>query len=621
VAGSYSLDGELSLDPPDDLTEKAPSARRRDVDSPSATAAGLDRALTEVTIQDEPDVFLEVIKFVYMNTCHVEQANVKALIQAADRYGVEDIIRMCLQWIHENFTPNLFYSFFTFSLLNEKFQQLVWQTLLFALRSRRHFMLVTEDAAGRWEQIPVCFVEALLSLNELPVVSEAEVLQLLSRWASGKLSALREQQMLSNAQQGETEATCTATEQCTDDRKGSDADCDCPAAQGSPKSSSGVSAIADATVTGGEDSAGTPATGSLQEGKSDMLRLLRTLRKSDMSIKIGELDPILELLQLHTLFSSKPPRECTALDPGFIVYRGVAGVNMPTPFGAGLSQPDVLQHAWKGRNVTLGCHDFLQQQDGFKVSCSEAQTREGDGLIIFPRLRVSIECHAWSHREKRSLKASAGHGRPPPAIGRGGDESSMSSTLAPVTEAGTASVPLPAAPSKNAMASCIMQSQDDSEIGRPVRTTGLGPPLLDVDSRRNPVPNFGDHEKIDHKVNCAVVSGHVRHGIRIGQRERSSIYEVEELNGQCDEVFIGGSPTEVEFELQLIAQAPNVCGIFRCSLAVLPTGTADDQASKALMEMLFDASAEEQMSFHISSSHFDSNSSYIVSLNWSPGHG
>eukprot|EP00971_Amphidinium_carterae_P049579 977376-Amphidinium_carterae.1 len=59
-----------------------------------------------------------------------------------------------------------------------------------------------------------------------------------------------------------------------------------------------------------------------------------------------------------------------------------------------------VQRIPEGRNVTLGCHDFLQQQDGFKVSCSEAQTREGDGLIIFPRLRVSIECHAWSHREK-----------------------------------------------------------------------------------------------------------------------------------------------------------------------------------------------------------------------------
>eukprot|EP00971_Amphidinium_carterae_P088797 1757205-Amphidinium_carterae.1 len=69
-----------------------------------------------------------------------------------------------------------------------------------------------------WESISV-FAFCVSSVGS-EWSSEAEVLQLLSRWASGKLSALREQQMLSNAQQGETEATCTATEQCTDDRSG-----------------------------------------------------------------------------------------------------------------------------------------------------------------------------------------------------------------------------------------------------------------------------------------------------------------------------------------------------------------------------------------------------------------
>jgi len=621
------VDGEDSSG----LHRHGSSLSRRDSSSSPRVLphGGLDRTLTEVTVEDEPEVFIEVIKYVYMNTCHVDQGNVKALMQSADRYGIEDIIRLCLQWMHDHFTADRFYNFLTYNLSSERFRNLVWQSLLLALRSRRHFMLVTEDGEGRWEQLPVPFVEALLSANELPVVSEAEVLQLLARWASGRLSHLREQSLTGRLEESPSfSADATSEKLGVDDvqleeRKGSDLDCDAPGeslrqtteGQASPKSSSGVSIPAH-TVE--EHFIGTPG-GPVQEGIEDMLRLLRTLRKSDLTIKVGDLDPILELLQLNSMFSAKPPRETVSLDPGFTVYRGVAGVNMPTPFGGGLSQPDVLQHAWKGTSVTLGSYDFVQQQDGFKACQVDAMPDE-DGLIIFPRLRVSIECHAWSHREKRSTKASAGHGRPISRASSSGvaEETSMASTLAPVTEAVPVSVSLPAVPGK------VGQSQDDWEIGRPgVRSPGnlpswgVGSASLDLDSRRNSVPNFGDHEKIDHKVICAVVSGHMRHGIRIGQRERTSIYEVEELYSQCDEICIGGSPTEVDFELQLTAQAPNLCGIVRCSLAVLPTGAPDYQSLRdPLMEILFDASAEEQLHFHVSSSHFDSNSSYIVSLNW-----
>eukprot|EP00971_Amphidinium_carterae_P023094 455634-Amphidinium_carterae.1 len=45
---------------------------------------GDEGIVTEVSVDDEPEVFIELIKFVYMNTCHVDQANVKALMQSAD---------------------------------------------------------------------------------------------------------------------------------------------------------------------------------------------------------------------------------------------------------------------------------------------------------------------------------------------------------------------------------------------------------------------------------------------------------------------------------------------------------------------------------------------------------
>ena len=59
------------------------------------------------------------------------------------------------------------------------------------------------------------------------------------------------------------------------------------------------------------------------------------------------------------------------MDPAFVIYRGVAGVNVAMPFGHGLTQPDVVTHEWKGGSVSLGAHDFLQQQEGFRPSCTE----------------------------------------------------------------------------------------------------------------------------------------------------------------------------------------------------------------------------------------------------------
>jgi len=154
-----------------------------------------------------------------------------------------------------------------------------------------------------------------------------------------------------------------------------------------------------------------------------------------------------------------------------------------------------------------------------------------------------------------------------------------------------------------------MQSQDDWEIGRKhaVRSTSNAG-----------MPNITDPEKIHHKVICAVISGHMQHGIRIGQRERSSIYDIEDMNNQCgDEVPLGGTPTEVEFELQLTTQAPNHCGICQCNLAVLPAGAPSNPTKEdRLLDLTFDASCEESLHFHIASIYFDFNSVYSVEMNW-----
>lgn len=250
--------------------------------------------------------------------------------------------------------------------------------------------------------------------------------------------------------------------------------------------------------------------------------------------------------------------------------------------------------------MSLGSRDYLQQQDGFRPSSVPDWS-----VVAFPRLCVLIKCSSWSHREKRTSKSTTAHARHamsgPMCSETSSDSECVSSRLTvmtPVNEAGYTGPP------SGSITLKTIPSQDDYEMGRGrgVRTGSS-------------VPNITDNEKIDHKVVCAVISGHTRHGIRIGQRERSSIYDIEELNGQCEEVYVGGSPSEVEFELQLTVQAPNQCGICRCAFAVLPAGS-HDQAQDPLMEVGFDASAEEHLHFYISSSYFDSNSSYSVSLNW-----
>jgi len=92
------------------------------------------------------------------------------------------------------------------------------------------------------------------------------------------------------------------------------------------------------------------------------------------------------------------------------------------------------------------------------------------------------------------------------------------------------------------------------------------------------------------------------------------------MHAQCgDEVVIGGTPTEIEFELQLIIGAPNNCGICKSRFVVLPAGAPLKATSQDhLMEVSFESSVEEPIYFHISSSHFDFNSSYSVEMNWVP---
>jgi len=604
--------------------------------------------MVEVTVDDEPEVFIEMIRFVYLNTCHVDQGNVKAMMQMADKYGIEDIVVHCLQWMQDHFTATLFYQFLSFELTSARFVRLLRNSLRQALRSRRHFSLVT-GADSQWEELPVPFVEELLSGDELPIVSEAEVLHLISRWASGALERERRSKSpVLPAQEAKlTPCSGLSSLPTTEDALGNqqaapgettELDGSCSGegraeSSGSRRSSeehrgslpfrSGSQERRDRTGYGSN------TTASLDMSyNQEMLRLLRVFRKSDSLVKVSDIEPILDMLNLKGVFSSKPPRETVALDPGFVVYRGVAGVNVPGTFGE-LHRANVVSHPWRGSSVSLGSLDFLEQRDGFRPS----SVPEGE-VAIFPRLWVKLISSSWAHTEKKRSKSAAsirgnsfsGPIGADPMSSWDSMSSTFVSTMTPVTEGAEKAPPTLK----------TMQSQDDWEIGsRKARPSSA-------------VPNLGDSEKIDHKVICAVLSGGMRHGIRLGQIERSSIYNIEDLNALDEDICsLGGSPTEVEFELQLTVRGPSPTGICRCSLAVMPSGggtcgprdhstlgrasgktvgsiaseghsmgTCGAGQSQPLLEVCFDASAEEHLHFHVSSHHFDSNSSYNVALNW-----
>lgn len=562
----------------------------------------------EVVVDDEPEVFLEMIKFVYLNTCQVDHTNVKAMMHVADKYGIEDIVKLCLQWLQDHFNADLFYHFLTFETSSKRFGPLLRESLVLALRSRRHFLLVTDGPEGAWEQLPVCFVEALLSSDELPVVSEMEVLRLLARWAKGALERMdqsssqggisasaRHESPLSMSEDelgvGAVESvTSNLQEECSDiDGSCSTGDCaaDCGNTAGNPKAGSSNSG---GTVSG--DVAGRKNIVSdcpSWQTHENMLRLLQTCRKSELWVKLSDLEPILQVLGLNSCFSTKTPRNMATLDPGFMIYRGRSAATVPSTFSELQNAHEA--HVLRGNSVILGSHDYLQQQDGFRSS----SILDG-GMIEFPRLGVRITCTTWHHRAKRASKTPTGLVRHSLTTPIGGDVVSgpgweVSSTLSStplVEESGTLRP---------------MQSQDDWEIGRKPNFHGRP---------GGQVPNISENEKIDHKVVCAVLTGHMSHGIRIGQQDQSSLYVLADLNGQGEEVYVGGTPTQVDFDLQLTVQAPNHCGICQCILAVLPS----HGVASPLLEVAFDASAEEQLQFNISSVHFDSNSSYNIALNW-----
>jgi len=476
----------------------------------------------EVVIMEPVEEFIELLHFVYTGQIDINRDNVPGLLTLADKYCIDEVVDLCLKHIREIFDADTFFNFYNFMTLNSAYQDKLKEQLMSALQKRRNLCAITEDA--RWSELPINVVDEILSQDDLPIASEAEVLTLVVQWL-----------------------------------------------------------------------------GPVRRSKQDVARLLGAFRKCEnIWVRVSDISGLMQALG-YDVFSAKEPRNGSAVwDPSFAIHRHEsAGGPLSVAAAEAQSSGRDSEHAEEICHQ-LGPKDFLQQEPGWMHP----------GVH---RCRVTLTCQNWSHRERRLLRGGreGGNMRSPfqnpmeaAALQKRVFDSHPSHSSRPAGHERSPSPP-PAfqvrmSPIDSFESFDIAQlSSDGSEQG----VLGGG-----VIRSHLPQDKMIDHESVDHQIVCGVFSGHQRHGVRFSQRERNAIYLVEDLLGK-QFVNIGGTTSSVSFDLELMIGEASKCGISRCRFAVLRNG-------HALLEEWFDVSAKVPLRFYISSSYFDKNSAYAVSVKW-----
>mmetsp|Transcript_32950 Transcript_32950/g.102654 ORF Transcript_32950/g.102654 Transcript_32950/m.102654 type:complete len:559 (-) Transcript_32950:66-1742(-) len=473
----------------------------------------------EVIISEPREEFIELIRFIYTSQIDINRANIAGLLMLADKYCIDEVVDLCLKYIKDNFDADMFFTFYNFTTLNSAYQEKLRENLMSALRQRRNLCSITEDM--RWQELPIILVEVILSQDDLPIASEAEVLTLIAQWL-----------------------------------------------------------------------------GNRRHSKQDVARLLGAFRKCEnIWVRMPDIESLMLSLGID-LFSKRPPRTGSAVwDPSFVIHRHEAAG--PAPLGAPAVEQPRLECDHGEICHQLGPKDFLQQEPGWMYPGKH-------------RCRVSVNCTSWSHRERRLLRSSptqaaalqkrafdcspskpTGHERspsPPPAF---------QVRMPPIEAFETFDI---------AQMSDGTQGTGCSRTCRTAMEQRQGDVVLGAGVIRNLSQDKIDHELVDHQIICGVSSGYQRHGVRFSQRERNAIYLVEDLNGK-QSLNIGGTTSVVTFDIELTIGDASKCGIRRCRFALL-------RDVHTLMEEFFDVSAKVPLRFYISSSYFDKNSSYTVSVRW-----
>mmetsp|Transcript_58899 Transcript_58899/g.164544 ORF Transcript_58899/g.164544 Transcript_58899/m.164544 type:complete len:565 (-) Transcript_58899:83-1777(-) len=466
----------------------------------------------EVQVIEPCDVFVELVRFIYTGHIDINGTNVASFITLADKYCVDEVVDLCMKYVRENFDADSFFLFHNFITFNSTYQEKLKEQLMLSLQKRSNLCSITEDP--RWSDLPINVVEEILSLDELPIESEAEVLTLIVQWIGGQ-----------------------------------------------------------------------------KRSAKDVASLMSAFRlRENVWVHVNDISKLMKALGVD-MFSSKVPRNGSAVwDPAFVIHRHESAG--PVPSNSVSTEMLSAGHEWNsqdGKEIfhSLGPKDILQQEPGWMQP----------GVH---RCSVTLTCNSWSHRERRlmrnggrnSMEAAAlqkrvfdshpsrpaGHERspsPPPAyqVWKSQMDSFESFDIAPIS--------------------------DGSEQGM------LGGGVIRSHMSQD---KMIDHELVDHQIICGVFNGQQRHGVRFSQRERNAIYLVECLMGK-QFVNIGGTTSSVSFELECVIGEASNNGISRCRFSVLRGG-------HSLMDECFDVSAKVPLRFYITSSYFDKNSSYGVSVKW-----
>lgn len=134
----------------------------------------------EVKISEPREEFIELIRFLYTNQVDINRMSVAGLLMLADKYCIDEVVDLCLKFIKENFDSDIFFTFYNFTTLNSAYQEKLREQLMASLHQRRNLCAITADP--RWRELPIELVEIILSQDDLPIASEAEVLTLIAQW-------------------------------------------------------------------------------------------------------------------------------------------------------------------------------------------------------------------------------------------------------------------------------------------------------------------------------------------------------------------------------------------------------------------------------------------------------
>eukprot|EP00403_Amphidinium_massartii_P005530 CAMPEP_0178374658 /NCGR_PEP_ID=MMETSP0689_2-20121128/2489_1 /TAXON_ID=160604 /ORGANISM="Amphidinium massartii, Strain CS-259" /LENGTH=526 /DNA_ID=CAMNT_0019994633 /DNA_START=16 /DNA_END=1593 /DNA_ORIENTATION=+ len=156
----------------------------------------------ELVVNDSYEEFLELLRFLYTGQIEINTSNAPGLLALSDKYCIDDVLDLCLKFVQLHFSADLFFNLYSLSLLNTSFQEKLKEQLMAALTRRRNFCAVTQDR--RWAALSIDFVEELLSHDDLPVMSEAEVLGLIDSWTSASGNRQDTRRLLGTFRKGES---------------------------------------------------------------------------------------------------------------------------------------------------------------------------------------------------------------------------------------------------------------------------------------------------------------------------------------------------------------------------------------------------------------------------------